>query len=770
LAAYEIPLSSTDQVFQIPLGGVTYTLTSKWCAPANAWTLDIADANGVALVSGIPLVTGVDLLEQYQYLGIAGQLVAQTDGDTFAVPTQANLGTGGRLYFVIADGAASTPAPEVITYTPMFTRGVQNFDPDLQSISDLTTVGIAVRGANSAWTTTDAVMGISVRDYGAVGDGTTHDAAAFQAALNAAASSTTTKTVLVPHRPNGYILEATVSVPAGVTLLGENRKGGETSRIKPASGFSDPLIQTQGYGTGRILRPQVVGLFLDGSGTTLTAMQLMMQEGIVRDCTIKNCWTYGIHMSGYGSGISQQALNNLLENNYVAGEGGTTFYDGIFIDYHCADTTFRGNYVETATNSCIRSRGFNDMVVGNHLYNAPNLYKSETSCDKLIIGNYLENSTGSAIDIAGGSSSDSTLSAAIGGNTFRNINKGGSSSGIITVSGSNIDALTVINNTLRRDGATSYTAPYLVYFNGISPATRRVVGNIWQSGVITTAESNLPADFQPWDAELTALAAVTSAADMVPYFTGSGTAATTSFTASGRALTGLTGAADKVPYWTAAGTASTADFTAAGRSVVGAANDAAQRTALGLAIGTNVQAHSSELDAVAAIATTGFVQRTAANTWSATTPPGALLGILQDQKAQNTAGGTFTHGGWRTRDLNTEVHDRNSILSISGNEFTISAAGSYEIEWRASAYCCGTHQSRLYNVTDASVVSVGDTAASYITGYTTTPSSGIAQLTIASAKTFRIEHACSATSTTYGFGYPGNLSTEIYTSVTVRQG
>ena len=769
MAAYEIPLSSTDQVFQIPLGGITYTLTSKWCAPAAAWTLDIADANGVALVSGIPLVTGVDLLEQYQYLGIAGQLVAQTDGDTFAVPTLANLGTAGRLYFVIPDGAASVPAPEVVSTTPLFTRGVQNFDPDLQSISDLTTVGIAVRGANSAWTTTDAIMGISVRDYGAVGDGTTHDAVAFQAALDAAAASVATKTVLVPHRPNGYILEATVSVPAGVTLLGENRKGGETSRIKPASGFSDPLIQTQGYGTGRILRPQVVGLFLDGSGTTLTAMQLMMQEGIVRDCTIKNCWTYGIHMSGYGSGISQQALNNLLENNYVAGEGGTTFYDGIFIDYHCADTTFRGNYVETATNSCIRSRGFNDMVVGNHLYNAPNLYKSETSCDKLIIGNYLENSTGSAIDIAGGSSSDSTLSAAIGGNTFRNINKGGSSSGIITVSGSNIDALTVINNTLRRDGATSYTAPYFVYFNGISPATRRVVGNIWQSGVITTAESNLPADFQPWDAELTTLAAVTSAADMVPYFTGSGTATTTSFTASGRALTGLTGAADKIAYWTGAGTASTADFTAAGRSVVGAANDSAQRTAMGVAIGTNVQAFSWELGGIAGIGSgIGFVQRTGAATYTTALPAGAILAILADQKASGTAGGTFTSGAWQTRDLNTEVYDRLGILSIASNQFTISTAGTYEISWHTPAYGTAGHQSLLYNITDSTVVAYGSTE--YTAAAVITASSGIFVVTIAASKTFSIQHKCGSTSGTYGFGIPASLATETYTRVVIRQG
>ncbi|MGO9474226.1 MAG: phage baseplate plug protein [Rhodomicrobium sp.] len=98
--AYEIPLQPNAQTFTIPLAGVTYDMTLHWCDSNQTWVLDIADANGDALVQGIPLVTGADLLAQYGYLGFGGALECQTDDDSYAVPTYGNLGQTSHLYFL----------------------------------------------------------------------------------------------------------------------------------------------------------------------------------------------------------------------------------------------------------------------------------------------------------------------------------------------------------------------------------------------------------------------------------------------------------------------------------------------------------------------------------------------------------------------------------------------------------------------------------------------------------------------------------------------
>lgn len=245
--------------------------------------------------------------------------------------------------------------------------------------------------------------------------------------------------------------------------------------------------------------------------------------------------------------------------------------------------------------------------------------------------------------------------------------------------------------------ATTSAADKLPYYNGAGSATttdftayaRTLLDDANAGTARTTLGVAIGTDVQAFDAELSALAGTTSAADKIPYYTGSGTATTTDFTSTARslvddtsfsdmrttlglaigtnvqafdaelaAIAGLTSAADKLPYWTGSGTAANADFTSYARTLLDDADAATARATLGLTLGTNVQAWDADLDALAALSGTNTIYyRSAANTWTAVTI-GANCTF---------SGGTFNCSGGSGGAPEYAVVNGNAGATTSGN-------------------------------------------------------------------------------------------------------
>lgn len=144
------------------------------------------------------------------------------------------------------------------------------------------------------------------------------------------------------------------------------------------------------------------------------------------------------------------------------------------------------------------------------------------------------------------------------------------------------------------------------------------------------------------------------------------------------------------------------------------------------------------------------------------------VAVICDEKSATTSAGTSSpyNGSWLKKELNTELSDPDSIVSIASDQFTL-GAGTYLINWSSPMYMSNRHQSRLYDVTGSTVLESGSSEYNVYTTQVCTRSFGSKIHTITTNNVYEIQHQTDNTRSD-GLGVESNMGIpSIYTLVTI---
>lgn len=389
-------------------------------ATANATDANLRDRTTHSGVQAISTVTGLQTALDSKAAATHTHAVADVANLQTALDAKADSST-------VTSGLAG----KANTATQIATSGSLAGGGDLSATRTLSLSGDATTPGNSRYYGTNGsgtkgfyalpvasgqTLVLNVKDYGAVGDKTTDDTAAFTAALTAAKSSTLTGATAAVWVPGGNYTVGPLVLANRVTIRGA---GPGTSRLYLRAGSTAPLIGIETHARacgvfdltldgnrGAVASTNAIGLYFNNSAaqdsdTSNGLAEYVDSRHFAQNLIIQNCAGTGFKQLGRGTTIGSniQSWYNAghgfdvdVDSSYTNCDSGAAGLDGFIIRsgsnrFSNCKAWYSGQVSTTGSETDGTGHGFHLM---NGLYSA-NTFASCGAQDNARAGFYLKN-------------------------------------------------------------------------------------------------------------------------------------------------------------------------------------------------------------------------------------------------------------------------------------------------------------------------------------------------------------------------------------------
>ena len=292
----------------------------------------LTSGTGTAAGSGVAQTASTNTTTNDTGISIQSTSTNHTHSGTTAAPTVDSSANITGITVQNSTGAETVPQNVAMHY---IIKAIDDAASGGGNVIPATQVSFTQVGTGAVASTAQKKLqeSVSVKDFGAVGDGITDDTAAIQAAVTAASIANARGTVLFPA--GTYKVKTTavdvgaINILSGLTLIGY----GATIVVDATSGLKTRTIDVQASGV------TIVGMrFTPATIQDLTNIHLSdgFNDLTVTGCEFVNPQSGGLYIDGLSNRVSFTENKvtgrgyGILDNS-AAGGGGFVFSDNIFI-------------------------------------------------------------------------------------------------------------------------------------------------------------------------------------------------------------------------------------------------------------------------------------------------------------------------------------------------------------------------------------------------------------------------------------------------------